>query len=1112
MKNSYVLATLCAFLVASTPSVACADSSSVTNGSPTEHQVNATSNNEQATDQNNVDQSTDAKREFVALHFDRAQDSDPFLYSAVAHATDKLGEIVTIQGKKYLRIQYFLHLMRDGYDKGMTDVSYSYVYTEKPDERISENPNIIEQGVITDKYQIAKLDIPIDGKSEVYLYGMSQTTQNPRRYERSALLKWDAAPQEVSSNNLKPLKILNIKQAKVHPVNSPLLPFDFKGNDGKWYSPYIAQSGKAFSNSSTSGLSETEINLERPSFLVQPLRKITYTLDNTEPTFNSPAAEVKNLNKDRYLPNAFYRIVFDPTHDAHIPAQGGKITIKIKGFNVDGTKSTDTQTLEIPFGAQTSDAIDTPAVIDSYSITASSNKLSAFNKGTKLQASAVQDAEQLAKINSLIAADGASKPCAFRLQVLTSDDKPADLAVADGWESVENPLITAHIAFGANVNKKNLAVYEYDGKNLKQISEKLNYSRNKISIPLQGSNSYLVIAEKPVKKQVSDAKTKLESTIQAATPYLQVSTFNGIELANIVEKAQEELSHESAYPSTYPYKYIFYGNRINDLITKIKNEDIQNQNLNHQQAEALINIVNQGIIKDIVTTDYYQKIKILADTLHVAIEKNNVQLIDSNLKQLTHLLNVPEFKYPTKELPAQILKYHMNTPSMASGVFNEVVQRVDAPDATYVVMNLKTLVMASIRGHLLQLDIFKDGAHVDKYPVYSLNKRVDINNDRKLDIFDSKIVAKLPKVITNAYDIAVKNDAMGTAPLATLSITLEPNYMNNRSPQVGHISPTPQPGEEPSVPSFDQATKRIAGETAEDTMQQIVQTAFPDPVDKVVLATSESYWDALSANSLAGSLNAPVLLTHHNQLPAQTIAELKRLKTSKVVVCGGENAISNDVVAQLKDLNIEVERIAGNMASDTANDIAKKLDKSDTAIVATSWGYEDALSAASFAYAKKAPIFLANYNTATLDASSIQTMKDKGVKKVYIVGGTSVVSPEVEAQLQEAGITVERIAGETAYDTSAKLATTLISLGMSANNMAIATGWGYTDALAGAALCGKQNSVMVLADSTNQTAINDVVAANKNAIQNYYIFGGTSVVGDGATDALKGVFTGKDAS
>ena len=359
------------------------------------------------------------------------------------------------------------------------------------------------------------------------------------------------------------------------------------------------------------------------------------------------------------------------------------------------------------------------------------------------------------------------------------------------------------------------------------------------------------------------------------------------------------------------------------------------------------------------------------------------------------------------------------------------------------------------------------------------------------------------------FTIAASEAAPTPAPTPAPSLSPLPG-ITPQAKQQAEPEKKATPREETPVPSFEQATKRIAGDTAEDTMQAIVQTAFPDSVKEVVLATSESYWDALSANSLAGSLNAPVLLTHHGQPPLQTIAELKRLKTSKVIVCGGENAISNDVVSQLKALNIEVERVAGNMASDTANDIAKKLTKSDTAVVTTSWGYEDALSAASFAYAKKAPIFLANYNTATLDASSIQTMKDKGVKKVYIVGGKSVVSSEVEAQLSAAGITVERVAGKTAYDTSAQLANKLISLGMSANNMAIATGWGYTDALAGAALCGKQNSVMVLADNTNQTAISEVVAANKHSIQNYYIFGGTSAVGEGATNALKGVFTAKD--
>ena len=308
--------------------------------------------------------------------------------------------------------------------------------------------------------------------------------------------------------------------------------------------------------------------------------------------------------------------------------------------------------------------------------------------------------------------------------------------------------------------------------------------------------------------------------------------------------------------------------------------------------------------------------------------------------------------------------------------------------------------------------------------------------------------------------------------------------------------------------TFDTVATRLAGETMYDTMQKIVQKAFPNTCKQVVLATGESYYDALSANSLAGSLNAPVLLTTKAGLPEQTINELKRLKPEQVFICGGTNAISNKVADQLKDMKIKTERLAGQWADDTANDIAKKLDNSDTAVVATSWGFEDALSAASFAYSKKAPIFLASYQNATLSAETIQTMKAKGVKKVYIVGGAAVVSSAVEGQLKAEGIAFERVAGETAYDTSAKLATKLISLGMSVNNLGVATGWGYADALSGAALCGQNNSIMLLADDGNQTTVKGVVKDNKEKISNMFIFGGDKVVGGKAVDALKEVFNG----
>lgn len=322
----------------------------------------------------------------------------------------------------------------------------------------------------------------------------------------------------------------------------------------------------------------------------------------------------------------------------------------------------------------------------------------------------------------------------------------------------------------------------------------------------------------------------------------------------------------------------------------------------------------------------------------------------------------------------------------------------------------------------------------------------------------------------------------------------------------GGSVPSSQDPTDPSgfVP-FEEATKRLAGETAADTMQTIVQTAFPNPVPYAVLATNAGYWDALSANALAGSYNAPVLLTGQSALPQQTIDELVRLQVQKVFICGGENAISQDVSDQLASMGIQTERIAGQWASDTANDIAEEIVNPDnTCFITTSWGYADALSVSSYAYAHRSPILLANYNTATLDDSTLELIKRKGFVHVVVVGGTSVVSADVEQQLAQAGIAdVQRIAGYTQYDTSSLLANHFLSCGLSANNFAIATGWGYEDALCGAALCGKNQSILLLADDSDFSTIDTVIADHINEIKRCYLLGGKSVVGENVVSRLK---------
>lgn len=298
---------------------------------------------------------------------------------------------------------------------------------------------------------------------------------------------------------------------------------------------------------------------------------------------------------------------------------------------------------------------------------------------------------------------------------------------------------------------------------------------------------------------------------------------------------------------------------------------------------------------------------------------------------------------------------------------------------------------------------------------------------------------------------------------------------------------------------------RLWGDGAQDTMQQIVREAFPSSSSVAILATNNGYWDALSAAPLAGSYKAPILLTGRNALPKQTVAELKRLHVEKVYICGGEYAVSKAVERELAKLDITVERYAGQWASDTANEIARHMPATaDTCFIATSWGYSDALSVASYAYAHHVPIFLTNYETGLLDESTVQFIKSQGFKHIYLIGGCLALPAEVDSQLGiSSGVSVERLAGTTQYDTSALVANKMLSLGMTMNNFAIATAWSYEDALCGAPLCGLNNTVIILADDNNYSTIERVVKPQANNITHYYLLGGDSVVGSYPTYETK---------
>lgn len=267
------------------------------------------------------------------------------------------------------------------------------------------------------------------------------------------------------------------------------------------------------------------------------------------------------------------------------------------------------------------------------------------------------------------------------------------------------------------------------------------------------------------------------------------------------------------------------------------------------------------------------------------------------------------------------------------------------------------------------------------------------------------------------------------------------------------------------------AWERIFGKDAYDTMSAVIRAddVFEDGRGGIaIVATGDGYWDALAASGLAGLLDAPVIITPRGHLASQARDELERLDPQEVLVLGGSAAVSPETVEEIEDLGIEVERISGADASQTAIEIYRLgndlVGWGDTAIVATSGGYWDSLSIAPYAFVDSAPIFLTSGADGLLPEAALSEIALGGFTRVIIVGGRAAVGEEVEAQLSSIAVdAIVRLSGKDALATSAKIARfELDEAGMGVEHLAVATSSGYWDALTAAPVAGKTNSVLVL--------------------------------------------------
>ena len=263
--------------------------------------------------------------------------------------------------------------------------------------------------------------------------------------------------------------------------------------------------------------------------------------------------------------------------------------------------------------------------------------------------------------------------------------------------------------------------------------------------------------------------------------------------------------------------------------------------------------------------------------------------------------------------------------------------------------------------------------------------------------------------------------------------------------------PDQKPDEKPNKPNKPgNITSKIVGKNRYETAAKIADELVKNNVsyNSVILVNSDkSMADGLSAASLSGKKNAPILLVKKDSIPAEAMAKIEKAKN--VYIIGGEGAISKKVENQLKGKNIT--RISGKDRYETSAKIANMLGGYKMAfIVNGAKGEADAMSVSSVAAKYGAPILLTNGKTSTHPVKA-------GVS-YFVIGGRGVVSNQLADKYN-----ADRIAGVDRYSTNRKV---IDEFYYDSKKVYFAKGDTLVDALT-ASLLAKDNGMVLVSKNAN---------------------------------------------
>lgn len=278
--------------------------------------------------------------------------------------------------------------------------------------------------------------------------------------------------------------------------------------------------------------------------------------------------------------------------------------------------------------------------------------------------------------------------------------------------------------------------------------------------------------------------------------------------------------------------------------------------------------------------------------------------------------------------------------------------------------------------------------------------------------------------------------------------------------------------------------ERIAGPDRFQTAVEISRAGW-DRAGVVLLVRGDDFPDALAGVPLAHALQAPILLTGTGQLEPATREEIVRLGANRVIILGGEAAVSAEIAQEIHRMGVAVERVGGSTRYETAGLVARRLANYRDyrqAVIVGGGSFADALAIGPYAAREGIPILLTREDSLPLETREVT----RYLESTLIVGGPSVVSPGIEDYLPAP----TRIAGDDRYETAVEV---ILRLKLSRDKVYVTTGRTFPDALAGGVLAARDNASLLLVpgEELPLPVINLIDGSN---LSNFVIIGGEGAV------------------